>query len=230
VSHTVIRSTERAYTLLARLRDQHTLILLHTRRGQPHPSLSMLLSADPDQGTLILDAPVDLDRLDLEPGSDIRVTANLQGVDIRFHCRFDAVIEHEGDDALKLDWPTEVKYLERRSEFRVRLSGAGAGLELVSNEDDTVSGQIIDLSLGGFGALVEDSEFICENEVLDCVLELNDHCLSVRAEIRRKSEPSSRGKCHIGACFVELDSRDRRQLEKIVARLEREAIRADPTR
>lgn len=230
MTHTVIRSRERAYALLARLRDQHTLVLLHTVPGDSHPSLSMVLSIDPEAGSLLLDAPVDLDRLELEPDSQVRITANLQGIEVRFRARFESVIEYRGDRALKMAWPEDLKYLERRSDYRVRISGEIAGLELSDVSTDSIEGQIIDLSLGGFGALVEDSPILKQGEVLDCKVEFNELTLVIRAEIRRKSSVSKRGKCHIGARFVEIDQRKQALIGRLVAQLERRAIRTDPTR
>lgn len=234
MAYTVIRSRERLFALLARLRDHHTLILLHNRPESPEPSLSMLLSIDLDSDFLILDSPVDVDRLELEPGNEIHVTANLQGIDIRFQCQFEAFVDYEGDIALRVAWPQALKYLERRSDYRVRISAEHAGLELTRDEGEeerqAIDGQIIDLSLGGFGALVEDSPILEKGEVLDCTLEFREQELTVKAEIRRKSSRSTRGECHIGARFARLDPRQKRLLERIVAQLERRAIRADPTR
>src|SRR5699024_4921358 len=131
------------------------------------PSLSMLLAIDRSAQALILDAPVDHEQLELESDSTLRITANLQGIDLRFRCRFLGWVRHQDESALQVSLPDELKYLERRSAYRVRISGASAGLELRDETERSVEGQLIDLSPGGFGAVVEDAAFIREGEVLD---------------------------------------------------------------
>lgn len=230
MAHTIVRSSQHKYTLLARLRDQRCLILLHSRPGDAQPSLSMLLAIDRENDTLILDTPIDYQQLNLEPDNALRITASLQGIDLRFRCQFQGLVEYESDSALQVSLPEELKYLERRSAYRVRISGTPAGLELSNETELATDGQLIDLSPVGFGALIEDSPFICEGEVLDCKLQFNKRCVTVQADIRRKSAPSARGYCHIGARFVGLGRREKRALERIVAQFERQAIRSDPTR
>lgn len=230
MSGTVIRSRERIFALLSRLRDHHCLVLLYVRTGKPEPALSMLLWLDAESGKLILDAPVDTSELNLEAGHEFEVTSSLQGIDVRFRCRFDAIVDHEGSSALRVEWPEQLSYLERRKEYRVRISGGIADLAMSLEDAPDVEGELIDLSIGGFGAVVNDSPILETGEVLDCRLEFHEDSIAARAEIRRKTSSSARGRCHIGARFVRLDPRQKRMLERIVAGLERRAIRSDPTR
>lgn len=227
---TVIRSRERIFALLSRLRDHHSLILIHARQGKPEPSLSMLLSIDTDGSALVFDSPVNADSLGFEPGSELLITASLQGVDLRFRCRFEAFVEYDDDTALRVRWPEQVDYLERRHDYRVRISNGRADIEMHLEDAPTVEGDLLDLSLGGFGALVEDSPILQTGEVLDCCLEFHEGSMTVRAEIRRKHSRPGRARCHVGARFLQLDPRQKQLLGRIVAGLERKAIRTDPTR
>lgn len=227
---TVIRSFRRILLLLTRLRDRHTLILIRGGEGDREPAPSMVLDLRPEQGELVVDLPSDSSSFDADEGSETIVTARMGGVDIRFRgrlLRFEAL---DGGPALILEWPEQVNHLDRRAYHRVWIASSEAWIEARSTESDVFEGRLLDLSVGGFAAALSPTRLPELGEMLDCRLWLAEETLAVKAEVRWVSRMEKKRQVRIGVRFVDMQPRRRQRMRRLVARLERHAIRSDPTR
>lgn len=226
----VITDQPQIFGLLGRLREQRTL--LHLRHpDQTRADLSILLDVSMDSDQLFFDAPRQPTVGEYRSGDSIIVQSNLDGVDTRFEVRVQRMkIDHEGYKTLVTSWPEHVVYRQRRNAFRVSLAGKKIRLGLSPDEETMLSGQLVDISVGGFGALINRTAELQEGETVDCCLEIPDHVMSVEAEVRQLTRAPQTRYQRLSARFVNLDPALRRRLERIVAELERRAIRTDRTR
>lgn len=227
---TVIRSFRRILVLLTRLRDRHTLILIRAGDGDREPAPSMVLDLRPERGELVVDTPSDASSFAAEEGSETIVTARMGGVDIRFRGRLLRFEDGAGGPALVLEWPDQVNHLDRRAYYRVWIPSSDGRLQARNAESTVFEGRLLDLSVGGFAAAVSPTRLPEPGEVLDCRLWLAEESLTVKAEVRWASEIESKRQVRIGVRFVDMKPRRRQRMRRLVARLERHAIRSDPTR
>jgi c-di-GMP-binding flagellar brake protein YcgR len=226
----LIRAHDQILALLYRLRDRHTLIQISNSSSSERPVLSVILAVSPDEGCLIVDAPPASTPLKLDDGEKLRISARLDGVEIRFSCTLEAPTLHDEASALQLALPGEAEYLERRREFRARISAGHPPFHMGARDQTEIQGQLLNLSIGGFGALVKNTIRLESGEMLDCSMELLGELMQLRAEVRQWAETPVAGQYRLGARFVDVEPQDKRRLERIVACLERRTIRNDPTR
>ncbi|QOC21233.1 flagellar brake protein [Wenzhouxiangella sp. AB-CW3] len=226
---TEITDHAQTYGLLGRLRDQR--VLLHIRRpDQAEPDLSMLLTVDPERRELVFDLPPEPASQHYEGNEDLTVRTRLDGIDLRFSVQLRGLTDLQGFRALAAYWPNRIMYRQRRRSFRVKLAARAAPIEISIDNETSISGSLIDISVGGFGALISRDVDLAEFERVDCSLELHNQRLKLQAEIRSLTDSTQPRYNRLGASFVEMDPAQRRQLERLVAELERLAIRTDHTR
>jgi len=222
----LVRRPEQIQSLLKRLLAERCLIQIrHPASNEAH--VSALLGLKPPQG-LYLDAPVD-SVIDLyRKGDALEVHSDLKGTAVRFATRLQLFSRYEGYPALLCDWPKEVHYHERRNSFRVRVSGEGTRAQLSQRDSgQAFDARLVDLSLGGFGALVEQGAHLETREVLDCELVLGETSLSVEATVQSFEAAAGTRFFRLGARFMDIGPGQERQLSKLVLELERQAIMND---
>lgn len=218
-----IRQPKRVEALLQRLISARALVnIWHPEANEGH--LSTLLGIKPVR-SIYLDAPpesvIDIYR----EGDPLQVRSRLEGTEVRFRTRLQLHSRHEGYPALLCEWPTEVHHYERRLSFRVRVGGEGAQVHL-SLEDDGKRhrARLVDLSVGGFGALIDEEARLHAGEVLDCLLDLRGQQLATSATVQSFDKvPGTRFR-RLGVGFLNLDPAQERRLGKLVLELERQAI------
>lgn len=218
-----IRQPEQVQALLQRLLSARALVnIWHSAASEGH--LSALVGIKPRQG-IYLDAPptsvIDL----YGEGDALQVRTRLDGTEVRFRTRLQLHSRYEGYPALLCEWPAEVHHYERRLSFRVRVKGEGSEVHL-SLEDDGTShrARLVDLSVGGFGALIDAEARLHPGEMLDCLLDLRGQQLATSAAVQSFDPvPGTRFR-RLGAAFVDIDPVQERRLSKLVLELERQAI------
>src|SRR3546814_899662 len=105
----------------------------------------------------------------MEPGMEIRVLGNLDGIEIRFRSRVIAINPAQAGASYTLVMPVAVDYKQRRNAFRVPVSPALAIPVLLHADGINAKGTLADISPNGLrvamrnaGALTMGSELLCE--------------------------------------------------------------------
>lgn len=218
-----VRQPEHVRALLQRLISGRCMAhIWHPSGTEAH--LSTLLGLKPNQG-VYLDAPMD-SVIDLyRKGDALEIHSRLDGTAVRFKTRLQLFSRYEGYPALLCAWPEEVHHYERRTSFRVHVTGSTMKAELaLDNETRIHEARLVDLSVGGFGALVDTEARLEAGEVLDCQLDLRGSKLALKASVQGFNEAPGTRFCRLGARFVEVDPAQERRLSKLVLELERQAI------
>ena len=127
--------------------------------------------------------------------------------------------------------PARVQYHQRRAFYRVRI-GMGLAIPVLIGGGDLPlwQGRLHDLSVGGIGARLErDARFSVGDTLSSCVIQFpRGTAVSSGLEIRFSKLDENYKQLHIGGRFIDLNSQQRKLIERSVAELERELIRKMP--
>ncbi len=223
-----ITSPRRILRFLDRIREGR-LLLTVTIPGHKSQFSTTLLKINPEKHVLYLDElnPKKGHQLFLKVGK-LRVKAMLEGVDLVFFTKLEKAGHHDGIAFYRTSIPASVRYHQRRAHHRFRIGRHLALPITVCSErlDDSIQGQLRDISLGGMGATIEHSSSIQTGEYLSsCNLQLPDNERVTFALDVRSIQPENRGKLLIGAQFQELDTSNRNRLSYFIRALEREYLK-----
>ena len=193
---------------------------------------SALIELVPDRGYLVLDdlnpaPPAKL--LGGAPG--VLVRTRLNGVDIGFQTHLVQRGESNGIPFFKAPYPLAIDYPQRRREYRVNVPLAkGIAITVADSGGRTLRGELRDLSPNGFAARVTRGDFATLEDADGwrgrCEIALTGaDPLIAQVEICHVLPSQGRSAPRIGACFIDLDARTERRIERYVAELERQRVR-----
>ncbi len=218
------------HSLLRRLTQERLFVsVILPRRKERYNSTILDIEAD---GSLLLDElyPEEGQQL-LQKGGALRVYARLDHqAALYFDSRVDAVDEEVGMRIYRLAAPSELHYLQRRSDYRVQVQQVEhIPVSLARRGGEILDAVLYDLSSGGASVLMEEGsgELPEEGEVLEhCLLQpLEDESLKLRADVRRVGDGPEKQRAMIGLRFHIDETRDKQRLDRLVHRLERQLLR-----
>lgn len=221
---TVITTGHEIQALLMRLIAERTpLSVFLPEAGAPFGSL--LLGLDGARRQLLADAlhPAEGHRR-AAPGLPLHVVTRLQGIELRFRTRIDAV----GDDSYRLALPRELDYRQRRRAYRTRVPAAYAiEARLQVEADEPRRARLVDVSIEGVALGMRAADAPAPGTCMRCAIELPVGTLEAMLEIRSvRYEPSTPGACSVGASFAGLSHEQQRLLGRFTAVLQRRLLRA----
>ena len=210
-------------------RHQLPVHLLAPTASAPEPSL--LLAEDFGDRQLLFDAPRNPDSGLYQSGSAITVLTVRQGAELRFDAKIIGMETFRGYPALRTTWPTSIISRQRRKAFRVRIGDdSSSRLELYDDRGKLIRGRLTDLSLSGFGALLDLDAPLRAGEEVESSLEIDSVSLTTSIRISDLRVPTKGRFMRVGAAFTELSPQQQAQLERLIRALERRAIRTDGAR
>ncbi len=200
--------------------------------GDEQAAQSAIIELVPQRGYFVLDAftpPLDPRRLAASP--QVRVRVRLDGRDIRFTTRLLKQGGKRGAPYYMAAYPEHVDQGQRRREFRVNVPlDKGAQVVLRGTDGGQARGELRDLSPSGFSAHLAAAD--CERLGLAdgwrgaCSLDIDSTAaLTGAIEVCHVKPATAHLPARIGVCFVELDARSERRIERYVAELDRERAR-----
>lgn len=238
---TTMKSYQQKYQVI----DSKTRILsLLTQCIQQHSHLHLSLNRDGEFFTTQLDRLDDrqgcLYFAELQPrsgqkllhhGQRIRAFTQVNGAELNFELKISRVKSALFRTRNCAELPKTVKYFQRRRNHRVHVSlamGLQASLQQASGQ--SISGQIRDLSASGMRIQfqrVGQEEFTQLPAVKNCTIALSDgEKISCRFAIHHLQSHDEQKSFAVGGSFDALSLEHRRQLEKFIAKVERESLRA----
>ena len=217
-------------SLLRKLQKRHSLLTAHFA-NKWQPASTMLLEINLDEKYLVIDefCPLQVNE-ESANGTKIRITGSNAGVSITFDSHIIDASEKNGNPYYKIPFPESIEYCERRQAHRVPVNISNPiKINFINQNDTLMHGELRDISLGGFSARLKDP--IIENlEIGDlipkCILQIPATGRIVcSAELRRKFEVLGTGIIIYGFMFDEMNPQDRRELEQLVAKMERNLMK-----
>lgn len=212
--------------LLKRVRDNRVLLSVRVA-GSDAVFNSLLLDVDVERNFILLD--------ELNPhhghelacrARQLRVHCHCQGVELSFVCHIEIGQGQRGISFYRAAVPEAVNYLQRRSNFRVRV-GQDMNVPVHLPLGMTLAGELIDLSLGGLGASLPEQAELSRGQIIDtCSIQLpTGDPLTTELEIRFIYRDKVRQIVRIGASFRNLDPTRQNLLRRVITQLEREMLR-----
>lgn len=227
-----VRDPQRIQVLLKRIIDERTLLTI-TLPGVSGHFTSAIIETDKDQGFILLD------ELTPQAGHNqflkkrqLVVQARLQGVNIQFKGELLGLSHDEAGIAYRLTYPTSLVYHQKRSHFRVKLGVATPVIVRFYPENASpIEGELTDISEGGVCALLTISaETLKPGERFPCSIHIDaKDVIRCDLEIRSSRDEGDRAqRQRVGFRFIDLTPQQSKQVSRMVARMQREALRKHP--
>jgi len=208
---------------LDNLRQQRIMLRAHVDDGRVFHTF--LLAVRPDKDHLVIDqlTPPPEEGA-LARGTELRLSAKMGGLLLRFDTHVRARGEKDGEILYKLDYPERVERRQRRRFFRVPVPldfDYTAKLDLGSRS--TIEGEVADLSANGVAIRVEGKlpeDLQPEARIPQAHLQLDGLTLSSPLTIRNLRRINDK-RWLLGCRFEALTPAQENQLNRVVATLER---------
>lgn len=215
--------------MLKRVQQARSLLTV-TLGDHGKPYTSSVLDIDTQAGCLLLDelSPPDGHR-NLHPGSELRVFGRIDGIELSFNTGI-TTIDHSADIALyKSTLPDEIRYNQRREFHRVS-PHRELSVKLRNPQGQSLESKLRDISLGGVcvqsgtndptGWLRHGAAMLC-----DMPIGRNSSRVVSPIEIRHVRQNSRNHTQMIGARFTALDPLQRRNIQRYIAKIERDLVK-----
>jgi len=189
---------------------------------------SLLLDSDRDNGTLLADELFPArGHAAVEPGMEIRVLGNLDGIEVRFKSRVITINAEQPGASYRLVMPIAMDYKQRRDSFRVPVSPALAIAVLLNADGISAKGTLADISHNGLRIAIRGANPVPAGAQLLCHIDLPDEHISTMAEARHSAaDRRGLGVVYIGFRFLELNIEHQRAINRFTANLQRDQLRA----
>ncbi|MSQ67302.1 MAG: hypothetical protein EXR83_03785 [Gammaproteobacteria bacterium] len=146
--------------VLRRVFNDHALLTIHIA-GHPDAYTSAILELVPEQGYLVLDelTPASGHALVLS-GTQFHVRGTVEGIALRYTTTVSQIGEHNALPYYQVDFPATIDYPQRRRQYRVTVpSNRGFDVEFRMADGRQLSGELGDMSVGGFCARIRTGVF-----------------------------------------------------------------------
>lgn len=222
-----ITSSVRIAAILRPVMANHTIITAMLP-GSSHFFNTAFLEIDPDKGTLVID------ELTPNTGHDLlinkqRITLQTmhEGVEINFTTSLKSASSENGIALYQLEFPQSIRYLQRRTSFRVPVSGADKIDVIIHTRNEQMyCGELSDISLGGMCVRFPKklaSAFENDLEENQCHIKLpNKQNIKCAFKICHSIVNDANNCVHIGGHFERLDKAQSRAIERFVIEQQRE--------
>lgn len=188
-----------------------------------------LLSIDIQEDTITIDGlhPQEGHALFLKIGK-LTLHTIYEGIDVSFTVNLKRADSENNMAFYVLEFPESIRYLQRRSAFRVPVSAAKEiTVEIETNEKNKFSGELSDISAGGMCirfSKTKELELSHQTEDTQCCINLPDkrkiRCIF---KVCHSNYIEANNNLHIGGSFEGLDKIQHRTIERFVIELQRMA-------
>jgi len=192
--------------------------------GNGGPRSALLLAADSVQRQLLIDLPFPAPGQALEPGTPLMLSTRIDGAALEFTATYLHEAQIDGEAALVLAWPEGLRYLQRRTAYRLGIPHeVQVPPAVLRDRNGPLTATLVDLSRHGAGALVSRSAAIKPGVPLTCTIRVDEVEFTADAEVR--SCIGSLNRLRLGLQFGEISPAAAAKLSAAVAKLERVALR-----
>ncbi len=212
--------------LMRRIKNSRAMLTIRVANSA-EIYLSALLEVNEDEGYLVLD------ELNSKSGhralcllKELEISTRLEDREIKFQCELAAVGEHNGIFYYKIPFPENLDHQLRRKHLRiVPPRGKYLPVHLHTDLHDLVTGELVDLSAGGFGAILnrETADKVHHGDIIPkCLLYLGgQEPIETQLEVRYCEDKRYHSRPRLGARFINMDQRSERRLQKYISQIDR---------
>ncbi len=224
--HEIVTSAARISMVLRPLMEKHAIITATLPDSNKFFNTA-LLSVDVQESTITIDGlhPQEGHTLFLKSGK-VTLHTVYEGIDVSFTVNLKRSDSENGMAFYVIGFPESIRYLQRRSAFRVPVSAAKEiKVDVETNEKRIFSGELSDISAGGMCirfAKKRELDLSHQTEETQCCIHLPDkrkiHCTF---KVCHSNFLETSNNLHIGGSFENLDKIQRRTIERFVIELQR---------
>lgn len=212
--------------LMRRIKNSRAMLTVKVA-GSEDVYLSALLEVNEQEGYIVLDelnSPKGHRSLCLI--KQLEISTRLEDREIKFECDLTAVGEHNGISYYKVPFPENLDHQLRRKHLRISAPrGKYLPVHLHTELNDLVTGELVDLSAGGFGAFLsrETSDKIHHGDRIPrCMLYLGDQLpIEAELEVRYCEDKRYHSRPRLGGKFINIDQHSERRLQKYISQMDR---------
>jgi c-di-GMP-binding flagellar brake protein YcgR len=224
-----LTSTDDIRHLLKKVYAKHSLLSV-TIESTDEFYGSTIIEINEDENYLVIDElyPEAGHKL-IEIGTQLTFNTQYAGAFVKFIGTVDAINENEKAAYYKIGMPTEVEYHQRRNTYRIATNiNEPILVNLVSEDEVLIKAELRDISHGGLCLRVNASPHIpIQNGsyVPTCLIQVDKNRKILSSlNICHFETIKESGSLRIGAEFAVMSKIDRRELEHLIALLERAII------
>lgn len=226
----VINYPQKIISVLNTIHQKHEFLTIDVKDGMAKFT-SLLLEVNEAENYIVLDQffpPPDY-RFQFDQ-QFIEISTKYRGIELRFITRLEAVSDSDKyGEYYKASIPDRLFYHQRRKYKRVPVATTQGNKVYISTDNRLLThGHLLNISQGGFQASLISSpndEFDRGLEISKCLINLNtSDKIYGPVEITHTSEPY-RGRMRLACKFLDLNVREERIIDKLVAQQDRQNIR-----
>lgn len=212
--------------LMQRIKDSRAMLTVKIS-GSEDTYLSALLEVNGEEGYIVID------ELNSQTGhrslcqiKQLEISTRLEDREIRFQCDLAAIGEQNGISYYKIPFPENLDHQLRRKHLRITAPrGKYLPVHLHTDSQDLVTGELVDLSTGGFGAILSRgaSNKIHHGDIIPkCMLYLeNQKPIEAELEVRYCEDKRYHSQPRLGGKFINMDQHSERRLQKFISQIDR---------
>ncbi len=212
--------------LMRRIKNSRAMLTVKVS-GSEDAYLSALLEVNEDEGYIVIDelnSPAGNRALRLV--KQLEISTRLEDREIKFECDLTAVGEHNGIAYYKVPFPENLDHQLRRKHLRIAAPrGKYLPVHLHTELQDLVTGELVDLSSGGFGAFLsrETADKVHHGDLIPkCRLYLGDQPpVEAELEIRYCEDKRYHARPRLGGKFINMDQHSERRLQRYITQIDR---------
>jgi c-di-GMP-binding flagellar brake protein YcgR len=216
--------------ILKGLNSARSLLTIFIGDDEQNHYSSVVLDVYPQERQFILSElnPVSGHKKQLEHET-LKIHALLKGVKVFFSARLGKTSTKDGISHYVFSYPDYIYYQQQRDHYRVHVTGNN---ENTIHLDEAAEGCLLDLSLGGIGALFPSKTKLEVGDTFpNAQIELpGRHRISCGLEICNLTLADDKRQYRVGVKFVDLEKEHERHVQRIITYFEREELRHKPPR
>ena len=215
--------------LFKRITSKHSLLSVLMDSSDEYYG-STIIEINDKENYLVIDELYPKDGHEkIQVGSRLMFNTQYQGAFVNFNSTIEAIGENEKAAYYKIGLPEEVEYHQRRNTYRITTSVSEPIAVTLVNEDDVmIKGELRDISHGGMCIRINALSHLnlnAEDYMPTCLIQAeNRQKILTSINICHVEEINETGSLRIGAEFANMSKIDRRELEHLIAKLERAII------
>lgn len=215
--------------LFKRISAKHSLLSIQIESFDEYYG-STIIEINIKENYLVIDELYPIDGHEkIQIGSRLIFNTQYQGAFVNFSGTIEAIGENDKAAYYKIGMPEKVEYHQRRNTYRISTSVSEPVPVTLINEDDImIRGELRDISHGGLCIRIKAQPHIsldADNYIPTCLIQVeNRQKILTSINICHVEEINETGSLRIGAEFAHMSKIDRRELEHLIASLERAII------
>jgi c-di-GMP-binding flagellar brake protein YcgR len=217
------------YLLLKKVFSKHSLLSITIGSSDEYYG-STIIEINNDENYLVIDELYPTEgHNQIEIGSQLNFSTQYSGAFVNFTSNIEAIGKNEKAAYYKIGMPKEVEYHQRRNTYRIATSiNNPIAVNLVNEEEILIKAELRDVSHGGLCLRINSLPHIeikKRDYIPTCLIQVdNSRKILTSLNICHVETIEETGSLRIGAEFSQISKIDRRELEHLIASLERAII------